>query len=206
MQDKQIAWEEINLFSDNEINDNNEDETYEEKEEKEYGGIIKIGKLVQTPLGIFRDDNTFHPLRGLPIYMAHLNFPVMESMIEILNKVPGIEAFQVKGRYRLLFVFAKMFDEDEIMENIESSLGIKAEDLSIMDNEEDNLPEKAKDILRDVQRHIESEHWIVYIFPNGKYKLLNLNSSDELSKNMESFIQLKQMSGGIIYSSDMTME
>jgi len=204
MKEKNIEWNQINLFnSDNDIDElDDEEETYFDKENADLSGkagSFRINKLVQTPLGLFSLDNAYHPLRGLPVYVAHINFPIVHQTILDLDKVNGIEAFKILGRYRILFVFGKLFNVEEVKYNIEHTLGVRSHIHSSVNL--DDLSESLKEVIYEIDSSIESDDWVAYIFPNGKYILKNLATPEEASAVYDDFKQLYDISEGMLMSS-----
>lgn len=207
MEDRKITWEEINLFksdeAENEIDDEEESDDYIEQEKKEMSPkfIIngqKFNKLVQTPIGPFILSDAFHPLRGLDILLAHVNFPITKGLVKKLDEVAGLEAFKIVGRYRLLFVFGKIFDTDDVIKEIEKVMGIsnQLEKISL-----EELNEETQSIFYELDKKITSDFWVAYIFPNGNYLYENLENDEQVIEKYEDYKKLYELSHGILLSS-----
>lgn len=207
MEDRKITWEEINLFKSDEIDeselDDESDEDYIEQEKKDMNPKLvingpKFNKLVQTPLGPFILSDAFHPLRGLDVLLAHINFPITRGLIKELDEIAGIEALKVVGRYRLLFVFGKVFDTDDVIKEIEKVMKVsnQLEKISL-----EELNEETQSIFYDLDKKITSDFWVAYIFPNGNYVYENLETDDQVTEKYEDYKKLYEMSHGILLSS-----
>ena len=180
MSEKNIEWEILNLFDSDEDEDEDEDDAVDSYSEGSgrLEKMMNLKKLVQTPIGPFILDDAYHPLRGLPVAIAHVNFPITDRILASLDSVVGIEAFKHVGRYRLLFIFGKLFDMDEVMASLERVLGVS--ESTSMDIDLEQFSVAIQDIVKDMGTKLTSEHWIAYIFPNGKYMCENLLSEDEV--------------------------
>lgn len=205
--ERKIEWQDIYLFQ--EDTESVEDEVDEVEEtnylEQERNNMLhpidfgEMKKLVQTPLGVFVHDDSYHPLRGLPVKVAHTNFDMTEEIVKALDEVAGIEAFKIIGRYRVIFIFGKMFNVDTVIEDI--SKAMKVNTFIIENIELDDLPESVQEVIGQIDKEITSDHWIAYIYPNKKYLVENLTSDEEAQKKYTEYKQLYNMSRGLVLSS-----
>ncbi len=207
-----MMWEPINLFGEDvdddidEIEEDDDDKSYLDKEKEDMVHKLnivspKLNKIVQTPLGLFLSDNTFHPLRGLNVYLVHVNFPITEKIIKALDSVEGLEAFKQVGRYRMVFIIGAMFSDDEVQDKIHEVCEVD-NDIEIESDEDDDNENLRTLFQKTVSKLISSDYWISYIFPNGKYMFENLENESELSLKYNEYSEIKKISGGVIYTSN----
>lgn len=203
MENRLMHWEQLDLFhsqdSDNELEIDDDEDTYSEDEGAKYRGVMnimpKFNKLVQTPLGPFVLDDTFHPMRGLDVFVAHVNFPILKSTLQTLNQIMGIEILKQIGRYRLLFVFGAMFDTMEVISNIEQALKVTSiqEDTSELDNV----------FIKEIQKLVDGkDKWLAYVFPNGEYLLDTPTKKSVYDTRLTDYNSLQKISKGKIYTSE----
>lgn len=202
---KEILWEELDLFQSEheEFEDEDEDcsDSYEEGSHNGKPTSFNIKKLVQTPIGHFILDDAYHPLRGLPVMIAHVNFPITQEILESLDSVVGIEAFKQVGRYRLLFIFGKLFDIEVVVSDIEDSMDVDSSSNGVIDIDIDDFGDDVKKVIKSLSMKLNSPHWLAYIFPNGKYIYENLDSEQQVLDKHPEYTQLSDMSSGIALTS-----
>lgn len=199
--EKQIQWFQLDLFEEynDDVDDDGSDEavdSYFDKENAPSIHGINLNKLIQTPLGPMIFDDTFHPLKDLDIFTAHVNFPITHGLMEELDKVEGIEILSQIGRYRLLFAFGLLFDTEEVQNNIEHVLGVHTykppQQVTAVD----------KYFVDNVLHNITNEHWAAYVFPNGKYSLYPLSNKQEVTTKGDELKLLQKISGGSVFTSN----
>lgn len=200
-----LFWHPIHLFDDEVMDEsepvhNSEDDEYfdEKGPQIRVVGMPTPQKMIQTHFGTFQLDDRNNVLRGLPAFIAHINFPFTNVLRDKLDDIEGIEIFKQVGRYRIAFVFGAMFDTEEIMWDIETALDVDLpEDIMSMEDLNDDM----QHVIEGIKNDCTSEHWIVYVFPNGKYIFENLDSDKELKARLQHYQLLGEMSHGCILNS-----
>lgn len=83
--------------------------------EYEEDGPLDI-RVVLTPFGMVPVANVEEAKANMKIWVANTNFDINKEILEIINKVEGIEALKPLTRYKLAIGIGKLFD-DTIVKN-----------------------------------------------------------------------------------------
>lgn len=92
-----------------------EDEYEDDEEEDHYKHVtsVAISESLVNEAGL---------ASSFDCWVGHTNFGLTKSVIEILNKVEGIEILKVNTRYRFFIGVGKMFDSKDVKRNVEERL------------------------------------------------------------------------------------
>ena len=55
-------------------------------------------------------------------WMGHTNFDISKSIVNIIEKIDGVETLDVFTRYRFRIAIGKAFDDSQIMRNINKKI------------------------------------------------------------------------------------
>lgn len=97
-------------------------------EEKEDGddttdkpNIIKSGiRVIATPMGIIpMNDNTVSG-KIFNFWVGHTNFDITKRVGDLIEQTEGVETLDIFTRYRFRIAVGKIFDDSEVMRDINS--------------------------------------------------------------------------------------
>jgi len=155
---------------------------------------IPTQNVMSTPFGIWRVDDSMHPYKQFKLWMAHTNFSITPTIVEMIKKTPGVEVLQVITRYRFIIGIGELFDIHDVRLAIEKTLMCNQNESDMIHNNE--ICEKVEEIKKSLESH---NKWAIYIFPNGK---IDFTTSDD-----EDFIKQRNLyRQAVDYSSGVLME
>lgn len=97
------------------------------KDEEEQDRLNYKGSIILSPFGLIMN-------KVFNFWIMHTNFKINREVYNILNNFDGVETFNVLSPYRASLSFGKVFDEKEVMNNIEKVLCHKEVKSSKIDN------------------------------------------------------------------------
>ena len=153
-------------------------------------------KLIHTPLGFFPIDSHLKPSDRWDCRIGHTNFEITQSTKDILNRVDGIEALKVIGRYTFFIGIAKMFKFKDVRVDIEKQL--------CSYTEQEVLDEETKITVDLVRGQLESnKYWSILVTSSGKVDYVVSNSLDQnYLDGLNKLLEAKNELGGIILRGD----
>lgn len=159
-----VAWQAYVLENIDNDEEDEEDFSFEQELESEFGPIhiTTKPKLVNTPFGIIDVSNEANPYLSYECWIMHTKFTLTRARIRDIMNVPGIEIVKVISRYRVFLGFGKMFKFSDIRKSINDLFGIDAE-----------LSMKEVSVqLEELKTSLSTKypHWIICVFPNGNFK------------------------------------
>lgn len=205
--EKAIGWRSLNF--DFNVDDDEDDEDFEESEndvfaddEDDDGDFnpvnLKLPKVLITPMGPFKLDDSLNPFRHFEFWMGHCNFNLSPKVVSILEKTPGVEILKVLTRYTFVVGIGNMFDFHDVRENIEKQLLSPKKISSSIDNIE------YKNILLDrYDRLSKNKYWAILILPDGKIdEITSEIVDDEFMQMLNLYKESRDNCNAVIYVSD----
>lgn len=120
---KEIFWDKYKspLISP-EIENEEDDDEYEKKISKTNH---QLGPCIVGPMGVIPVGEHNLPGKNFNFWMFYTNFNIDANVVNILDNLPGVETLDIFTRYRGRIGIGKLFEEDEVKENVEKALGVK---------------------------------------------------------------------------------
>lgn len=172
-----IVWEspEINF---NELRSSFE-ENQEEYDNIEEGELKILGKLLQTPFGVFEIDDPFSPMKQTELRIGYTDFSITNDVATIINGCPGVDAFRVMSRYSFIIGIGKVFEFTEVLRTLENLLGCFE-------------PIKEKDEnINELIKSLSGNKYAILIMPNGNYEYTT-DKDPNFKNTLENFKQIKE--------------
>lgn len=179
MSSKKIQWEPYKLPSKQANNFDND-------------GEENLPKILDTPFGYFRVDDTMNPMKQFQCAIANTNFPITKKIKTIINKIDGVEVLVIISRYKFIIGIGKLFDIQTVQKTIEKIICNENKTVISID---DNVIKRINKLKINLNKIYPI--WSIYMFPNG-----NLDfeiRTEEINKGI--FPQLPKISGGILIES-----
>ena len=153
-------------------------------------------KLLHTPLGFFPIDSPLKPSDRWDCRMGHTNFEITQSTKDILNRIDGVEALKVLGRYTFFIGIATMFKFKDVRVDIEKQL--------CSYTEQEVLDEETKITVDLVGGQLETnKFWSILVTSSGKVDYVVSNSLDQAYLDgLNKLLEAKNELGGIILRGD----
>jgi hypothetical protein len=79
-------------------------------------------RVVSTPMGFIPMDQTMPAGKIFNFWMGHTNFNITKPIAYIIEKTDGVETLDIYTRYRFRVGFGKLFEDGEIMREINSKV------------------------------------------------------------------------------------
>ena len=79
-------------------------------------------KAIATPMGIIPFNDNTASGKIFNFWMGHTNFDISKSIVNIIEKIDGVETLDVFTRYRFRIAIGKAFDDSQIMRNINKKI------------------------------------------------------------------------------------
>tara|TARA_A100001515_G_scaffold91531_1_gene72981 strand:- start:370 stop:1008 length:639 start_codon:yes stop_codon:yes gene_type:complete len=153
-------------------------------------------KLLHTPLGFFPIDSPLKPSDRWDCRIGHTNFEITQSTKDILNRIDGVEALKVLGRYTFFIGIATMFKFKDVRVDIEKQL--------CSYTEQEVLDEETKITVDLVRDQLETnKYWSILVTSSGKVDYVVSNSLDQAYLDgLNKLLEAKNELGGIILRGD----
>ena len=153
-------------------------------------------KLLHTPLGFFPIDSPLKPSERWDCRIGHTNFEITQSTKDILNRIDGVEALKVLGRYTFFIGIATMFKFKDVRVDIERQL--------CSYTEQEVLDEETKITVDLVRDQLETnKYWSILVTSSGKVDYVVSNSLDQAYLDgLNKLLETKNELGGIILRGD----
>ena len=153
-------------------------------------------KLLHTPLGFFPIDSPLKPSDRWDCRIGHTNFEITQSTKDILNRIDGVEALKVLGRYTFFVGIATMFKFKDVRVDIEKRL--------CSYTEQEVLDEETKITVDLVRGQLETnKYWSIFVSGSGEVDYVVSNSLDQTYLDgLNKLLEAKNELGGIILRGD----
>lgn len=182
-----ISWTEITP-----VVENNDEE--ERDEEDSIAVLFQMDKTFSTPFGTCGEGQEFSPTHGQHWYRANTNFKLSEAEVLSISKIDGIESMRIFSNYTFVVVIAVLFDEEEVLSNIEEMLGANEH------SHDDSFIEDAIEFIYGQVK--EGDSWGAYIYPDGSVVYEKVKNPVKLKTLLSKYEKLKELSNGYTVSSD----
>lgn len=140
--------------------------------------------FVNSPMGVESVLDPFNLTRHFQFYIVHTNFSITAADFLEVERTPGVDILRKMTRYRFLVAFGKVFDPQEVQEDLQARLC----------DEEDEEETEIKDMIEEF--HNQGVAYCIYINEKG------FRHTTERDKNFESmkeiFREAKEKHGGEI--------
>lgn len=201
-QKRNIHWEPYNLdnYGIDDEDELREGEELDFEEEVVLKKLKKIPRIITTPFGPYRVDDSSNPLRRFQFLIGHTNFRIGRRAYNILDYMPGVEALIVTTPYRFIIAVAQMFNVTDVKINIERELcGKHMVDAYLSEINDEKTLEEAKECLASVRT---SKYWTIYIVPNGYIHSYKTENRQEFINQYNVFSEARELSNGILITSE----
>jgi hypothetical protein len=167
MNDNKIGWRALNFdFDDYEDEDDTEqiffnDDDDDDDDDDLEGIDLKLPKILVTPMGPFRVDDSLNPFRHYEFWMGDTNFNLSAKVVAILEKIPGVDKLRILSRYSFVIAIGTMFEFSNVRREIEEKLCGGNQKIAV-----ENAV--AKNILLDrYEKLSKNNYWALILLPNG---------------------------------------
>lgn len=214
MNSRAIAWD---ILNENYITQHTNDEEDDDDDDDDdvSGGIQSI---TITPFGAFKVDSKMNPFNDRLVFSGNTTFKITEDEVNKIQEIDGVEALKIISPYALIVMIGTLFEPEEVLKEV--NLALEAVDLamkmleddekSVAEDELDNVLEVSEELEAIVNEAIDtvsksSDHWILYVFPNGKYwtEVFDTEEAMEVSFNdfIDGRIKMTDYSEGLLFNS-----
>lgn len=156
-----------------------------------------INQVSVTPFGLWKIDDTMHPMKQFKFWMGHTNFSIGRKARAVLKKVPGVEVLRIISRYRFIIAIGNLFTTSEVKLKIQEQLcGIHIKNIELSDGK------RISDVLNDLKMNCKK--WALYIFPNGKYDYVGTDLDNDIlfNERKSTLAEAQTISSGVYLTSD----
>lgn len=197
---KKIAWESWNSKVEESLSDNALSEasvSLLEDSDDEYPliahDLLFQNKIVHTPIGPYPQDSLLKPSDRWDCWIAHTNFDLTVNIAEIIEKIEGVEALKIMGRYSFFIGVARLFNIKHVRKEIENSICNYTEEEILSDVDLRQTVDLVKQQLQSV------DYWSILVSPDGEVEYI---ASDKMDKTyldgLNKLTVIKNKKGGII--------
>ena len=177
---KKIAWESWNSKVEESLSDNALSEasvSLLEDSDDEYPllahDLLFQNKIVHTPMGPYPQDSLLKPSDRWDCWIGHTNFDVTVNIAEIIEKIEGVEALKIMGRYSFFIGVARLFNIKHVRKDIENAICNYTEEEILSDNDLRQTVDLVKKQLQSV------DYWSILVSPDGEVEYI---ASDKMDK------------------------
>lgn len=194
-----IAWTPIFFDFDTESDEDEDEEFIDDDDvEREHDESLtfKLPKILITPLGPFKLDDTLNPLRHFEFWMGSTNFNITQKVFNTLEKIDGIEKLKLVGRYTFIIGVGKMFDFHDVRLDIENQLCTNITPMVNIDNSYKDI------LLNKYEKLAKNKYWALIILPNGKTDEITSDSlSDDFVTTLNLFKESRDNCNSVLFCS-----
>jgi hypothetical protein len=157
---------------------------------------VPVQKVLSTPFGFWRVDDSMNPYKQFKMWMAHTNFSITDEVLIAIEEVPGVEVLQPMTRYRFIVGVGELFDIREVRTAIEEMLGCHKDFDSMIQDEQ--ILQQIHELRKQLAVY---NRWAIYVFPNGQ---LDFTTSDDpnFGQQLNLFKQAVDHSNGVLIESE----
>ena len=102
--------------------ENEEEPTDHHNEESKFQYQSQAIKAIATPMGIIPFNDNTASGKIFNFWMGHTNFDISKNIVNIIEKIDGVETLDIFTRYRFRIAIGKAFDDSQIMRNINKKI------------------------------------------------------------------------------------
>lgn len=136
-------------------------------------------------------------------WMMHTNFNLSRKVSHAIEKVPGVETFDLVSRYRARVGFARCFDPVQVKFAIQEAL-----DANPAGKHQENvggvtLDEDTRQKVAVLERHARGQckFWAIYVLPNAEIVFANAENKTDYDDFIGLFREAQEMAGGLLLTS-----
>lgn len=165
--------------------DNMDDEGDEE-------GVIMTPEI---PTALF-----FDPDQYLHLWTADTNFYVTKQVRKVVCTTPGVAYYKAMTPYRFIMGVGELFNQNTVKKEVAARLMVEVQDDYFMNDFTFTLGDHIS-VVERLKEQIKAEFWAIYLFPNGKTKVITSQCEDEsFAAEFALLQQIKENFGGHIVS------
>lgn len=156
---------------------------------------------IPTPMGPFPVSPFYDFNKAFEFWMGHTDFPIDDTVAEILDNVPGIEILDIITKYQFRFSVGKMFKGVNVRLNILEVLDAIPPRRGEINPTDMTLPKEVRDKLDILESQAKAnfERWVFYILPNGR---IDAAFDDNVDESLPLYKKAQELTGGVIITSD----
>jgi hypothetical protein len=150
-------------------------------------------KILHTPIGVYPQDSTLKPSDRWDCWVGYTNFEITKRISNTLEKITGVEALRILGRYSFFIGVGKLFDIKDVRRDIEKEFCVYTEE-EILSNEN---TQATVDLVKEQLK--TEKYWSMLVSPEGKVEYIVSDKMDKMYLDgLSGLLELKQDIGGII--------
>lgn len=121
-----LGYDENEIDLDSEVNnffDDDEEDTEQNKNPvdqiKQSGKQIRV---IATPMGLIPYNEYTASGKIFNFWIGHTNFNLSKKIVSVIEKTDGVETLDIFTRYRFRIGIGKVFEDRDVMKNIEDNI------------------------------------------------------------------------------------
>ena len=198
---KKIAWKSWNARVDSLQDSENDLDILEEilasqmENTEEFRLFEPKPKVVHTPYGVYTLDSFLKPSDRWDCWICYTNFDITHGVKHTLERIDGVEAVKVLGRYTFFLGIGKMFDVHSVRMDIQT--------LICGNVEEETIAPELKAVVQEIKDQVKSSaYWSIFVSPVGEidYAISDVLDNEYLD-SIRKFEKRRNETGGIILRS-----
>lgn len=129
---------------------------------------------------------------------ADINFDLTVELATNIAQVKGVESLDPFSRYKFRVGIGKLFDEDDVKQEISRVCGcMSAEQLfNLLDEKTKEKAEQARSVLKDYK------YWFIFVLPNGSLETCHTNNPKEYKKRLKLIEKVRENVTGTLIEYD----
>lgn len=199
---RNIHWETYNIdnYGLDDEDDVRIDADLDVEEEAVLQKIKNLPRIITTPFGPYRIDDSSNPLKRFEFWIGHTNFRIGDWAFKILDNTPGVEALIVTTPYRFIIAVGQMFNNLDVRMSIERDLcGKHLIEAYLSEINDEKTLNEARDCIKLMK---SSKYWGVYVVPNGYIHSYKTENRQEFLNQYNTYSEARELSNGILITSE----
>jgi hypothetical protein len=140
----------------------------------------QTGPVLVGPMGIIPLNEHNVPSKIYNLWMIHTNFNISESVVNVLQNVPGIETLDVYSRYRARIAIGKLFKQSEVRTAVDDALCKEIVDTKMIG---DSLPTNIE-TLRSYA-NTKYKFWAILVLDNNEVVIVGNDTQANVEDKMK---------------------
>lgn len=93
----------------------------EKEDDDENGDLLEEGQIkgIFTPMGFMALPDEMTLGKRFKLWIGHANYPINQSMVDLIEKINGVETLDVMTKYRFRVGIGQMFKDRHVMSEIQ---------------------------------------------------------------------------------------
>ncbi len=155
--------------------------------------FLQAPRLLHTPLGTYPEESSMKPSDRWDCWLGYTNFEITNDIANKIERVSGVEALRVLGRYSFFIGVGRLFDIKDVRIDAEKELCIYTE-LEILSDEN---TQATVDLVKEQLK--TEKFWSMLVLPEGNVEYIVSDKMDRgYLDGLTGLLKLKQTHGGII--------